>query len=476
MNAKLAHADVGASQPPKKPRGRPRKAAPEKLVTAGEMLGLGGRVVGAKYLFPKDGRRVLCLSLRYNDDAEGRGADERVSHWPDTPLGGDPVLIALLRGRGTQAGKRRYADLPAAFSPVFGATMRLVQEIVRLGRDHGYRDVDRILKLARGTTQRVATEVWSAVSERYLAEITDLILALDGLKPYSGLFYTNISVPLAGGPLLDVLERHDHQAIVEWLAKADPDRTIAIFVIDPSNMLRGAIVEHNPQAIIIVDKRHMCHWCHRIVEAVRAALGIKKEMVTTGLRSVENVKEALPKSFAELTDCQLHLLIGVFDAYPLLAEAWWVMQDFCRIYEARSRQEAERAFDRWCQSIPPSVFPWFRSLVASLEGGAGRNDWREEFFAYFDFAPRLTTAFVEATNGEIKAHCKRARGQLHFPRMRAECLAHPKHGAITPERLIYLVDAIARGGNPPLPEQGGAHEPVSPHGLRPARRPWPAAA
>ena len=90
-----------------------------------------------------------------------------------------------------------------------------------------------------------------------------------------------------------------------------------------------------------------------------------------------------------------------FEKYPLLKSAYNLKEDFYRMYDCKSRSDAEYYYRCWKSSIPKEP-PGFKRICRTVERSY------DEIFNYFD-AP-YTNAFVEGLNSVIRAIAQQGHG------------------------------------------------------------------
>lgn len=86
----------------------------------------------------------------------------------------------------------------------------------------------------------------------------------------------------------------------------------------------------------------------------------------------------LLKARERLTERERRRLCALFDADPVIAEAWALKEVFRRVYRAPDRHEAERRLDRFLAAVERARLPAFTTFAD------GVRFWREELLAYFD--------------------------------------------------------------------------------------------
>jgi Transposase and inactivated derivatives len=96
-----------------------------------------------------------------------------------------------------------------------------------------------------------------------------------------------------------------------------------------------------------------------------------------------------------------------------LGVAYELKEEFYRIWEAQSQQEALIRLKKWREHIPEQLIFAFKDLLTALK------NWHDEIFAYFDHP--ITNAYTECLNGLIRVMNRMGRG-YSFDALRAKIL------------------------------------------------------
>ena len=96
-----------------------------------------------------------------------------------------------------------------------------------------------------------------------------------------------------------------------------------------------------------------------------------------------------------------------------LGQAYELKEEFYRIWETQSQQEALFRLKQWRERIPEHLTFAFKDLLTALK------NWQVEIFAYFDHP--ITNAYTECLNGLIRVMNRMGRG-YSFDALRAKML------------------------------------------------------
>jgi hypothetical protein len=99
--------------------------------------------------------------------------------------------------------------------------------------------------------------------------------------------------------------------------------------------------------------------------------------------------------------------------YPELGLAYRLKENFFKIYDSQSKEEAFGRFAAWEISVTEEVRDAFSDLIK-----AWRN-WQPHILAYFDH--RITNAYTESVNSLIRVMVRLGRG-YSFEALRAKLL------------------------------------------------------
>ena len=167
-----------------------------------------------------------------------------------------------------------------------------------------------------------------------------------------------------------------------------------------------------PRASIVVDRFHVERMANDALEKVRKT--VRKAVSTRQRLKLEDDRFLLLSRLERLTATEQVVCGDWFSAFPLLGAAHAAKEGFAAIYECRTREVAERAFDNWRNGLAGDIAPFFRELVLAVENR------RRDVFNYFDHH-RITNAYTESINSLIKLMNRMGRG-YSFEVLRARML------------------------------------------------------
>ncbi len=226
--------------------------------------------------------------------------------------------------------------------------------------------------------------------------------------------------------VVEVLEGRSRRVVERYL-RSLPElerQAIAAVSIDPYDAYRQAVRHELPQAQIICDPFHLVRGANEALETVRRerqrqpALRRRQQGRKPRTRSWQqqlfHARHRLLKARERLTFQQRRSLCELFEAEPLIAEAWALKEAFRAIYRSTSRSEAEQRLERFLAAVDRAAIPSFSAFAE------GTRLWREELLAYFD--QPITNGYAEGVINKIKVIKRRAYGLPTFNGFRQRVL------------------------------------------------------
>ena len=316
------------------------------------------------------------------------------------------IYVETRRWRCKHCGKTFYQDLPHV-DEKRRMTDRLVQWIGEQAVRRTNSSVAEEVGVTEGTIRLVFAEY---VQRKYDATrfATPRWLGIDEIhliKPRCVL--TNVEKRTA----FDILENRNKQTVATRLARLDHRKSIELVTIDMWRPYRDAAAEVLPEATVVVDKFHVVRMLNAACETVRKAL--RADLSPAERRGLVNDRFLILKRKHRLNGKEHMMLAGWLENYPALAMAYEIKEAGYRIYDAKTRDQANTAFDEWRASIPQET----KGAFGDFER-AWRN-WRGEILAYFDC--HATNAYTESLNNLIRTTNRVGRG-YSFEAQRAKVL------------------------------------------------------
>ena len=220
-----------------------------------------------------------------------------------------------------------------------------------------------------------------------------------------------IFTDIKGRKPVELLPERKKTAVIEFLRQLDADK-VRLVTIDMWNPYREAVQLVLPHATIIIDKFHIVRMANAALDMVRR--NTRKQLSAARRRQLKHDRFIMLRRRNELTEQPRFILATWIQNYEKLGRAYVGKEMFCDIWEAHSKDEAERFYQEWLIYIENNdIAHAFTELVRAM------TNWHEEIFAYFDYP--LTNAYTEALNGILKLIQRNGRG-YSFKAIRAKLL------------------------------------------------------
>ena len=243
----------------------------------------------------------------------------------------------------------------------------------------------------------------------------------------------------------------------------DYDTNIEVVTMDMSCGYRTYVQECLPNAIIVIDRFHVCQSVYEKIAKTRSKImayigalihaepegGVKKRMIA--VRNLAQTNTYLFKFNAKnlaKSDKRINAMANICATFPEFNHLRLIKEYFDRIYTAPDRQTAEAYCKEWAELIPPSgsrqieawkkrfkvepeLFDDLRSVKNTLT-----KKWHNEIFNYFEPNSRFTNAVTEGLNRMVEDMSRMGNG-YSFERLRARALYSDKVAA----PVIYTMQA-----------------------------------
>ena len=226
--------------------------------------------------------------------------------------------------------------------------------------------------------------------------------------------------------VVEVLEGRSRRVVERYLRslRAAEREAIAAVSIDPYDAYRQAVRQELPQARIICDPFHLVRGANEALDTVRRqrqrqpALRRRqqgrKPRKESWRQQLFRARHRLLKARERLSFQQRRSLCELFQAEPLIAEAWGLKEAFRAIYRSNSRIEAEQRLECFLAAVDRAAIPSFSAFAEGI------RLWREELLAYFD--QPITNGYAEGVINKIKVIKRRAYGLPTFDGFRQRVL------------------------------------------------------
>jgi transposase len=304
-------------------------------------------------------------------------------------------------------------------------TKRLVGYIERTSLDirRNFSDIAR----ETGVAERVVRNIFTAHAvklERERRIATPAWIAVDEVYPKSRRNVRCVITDPLQRTVLDFLSDKSSKTLFRWLLQLPNRHEIKVVSMDMDKGFRLAVSEALPNAKIVIDRFHV----HNILSvALKEVLDVVRESLTRKQREEQMRPEYLllksryqltDKKSAGIKDCQKsekQIVEQWLHEVPDVARAYTLKEDFSDILQMAKRDAAERRTTIWLEQLAAFLdyfldkysrecrrlrkYP-FRNVPSTF------GFWLSEILNYIDykneFSIRVTNAFAEFANGQIK--------------------------------------------------------------------------
>ncbi len=346
----------------------------------------------------------------------------------DLPIRMKPVQIRARRRRyRCRECSGTYVDQLSGVHEQHDATERLVEYI----QVHALSLTSTFASLARdiGVSDWLIRDIVMAHIERleqvYVLQVPRY-LGIDEIYVEDSIYC--VLTDIERRCVIDLLPKRDCDSVKRWLMRLKGRDQIEACTMDLWNPYRIAIRALVPNARIIADKYHVVRQANEVVETVRKSL--RSTLSPSQAKQLKQDRKILLKREKDLTEQQRFILESWTGFLPILRELFSVKEEFFRIYDAGSEQDAYERYLTWQQHIPPALAEAFQSLQQTVEA------WKAEIFNFFETETPLTNAYTERANLSIREATRITYG-LSFRVLRAKLLFSPANTAklkATPQR------------------------------------------
>ena len=330
----------------------------------------------------------------------------------DLPMHGKRVGVYFdtRRFRCKECGKT-FLEQHANFHSERAMTARLVNWIGRQCIKRTFASIAEETGVVEGTIRNIFRDYINELEQTIRFE-TPKWMGIDEIhliKPRGVI--TNIQ----NNTVVELLPNRNKETIIKYLTRLQGKEEIAYVAMDMWAPYRDAVLQVLPEAKIVIDKFHVVKMANEAVERIRKSF--KAELTPKVRRTLMHDRYTLLKRESELTDKEALLLSGWANNFPTLALAYRLKEDFFKIYDAKTRNDALVLFANWEISVTHEVRDAFSDLIR-----AWRN-WQPYILNYFDHPVNqpITNAYTESLNNLIRVMNRLGRG-YSFEALRAKIL------------------------------------------------------
>lgn len=242
-------------------------------------------------------------------------------------------------------------------------------------------------------TIRFETPKWMGIDEIHL------------IKP------RGVIANIQNNTIVELLPNRNKETVVRYLHHMEGKERIQYVAMDMWAPYRDACMVVIPDARIVIDKFHVVKMVNEAIEKVRK--GLRERLTLKQKRGLMHDRFVLLKRERDLNDKESLLLSGWLKNYDELGLAYRLKEDFFKIYDAQSPDEAQGHYLHWKSQITPEIEPAFHDLIRAWD------NWTPWILGYFDHP--VTNAYTESLNNLIRVMNRLGRG-YSFEALRAKIL------------------------------------------------------
>lgn len=203
---------------------------------------------------------------------------------------------------------------------------------------------------------------------------------------------------------IGVTEDNSKESLVRFLRKnlLENDKTIKVWSIDMSTLLRGVCKEVAPDAPIVSDKFHVIKYTNRVIDLCRIAVEKRNnerfEIKRTLLMSTKKLHQMKQRNRGMGNKYEKRVLKfeTVLKTHPDIRLLWDLKNKVHGFYRCKSPETARKSWNALIQFLTDyaSVHPEFTDLKKTF------LNWETEILNYFIY--RITNAYIEGLNNRIE--------------------------------------------------------------------------
>lgn len=327
----------------------------------------------------------------------------RAQYFQDEPRGLCSVRIEVRR-----QSYRCLRCKAAPRQPLVGveAKRQLTTRLLRYIQLHSCIESFSAVAFRSGLSDTTVADIfndYTSMLDRNVRFETPRVLGLDGV--YIGGKECAILTDLEARLVIDLWADYRLEQLVAALKRLPGRERVRVVVIDMSRLLRRAVLEALPQAVIVIDRHHIQTLANEGVDRVRQQL--RRETKRRKGQPTMCRRELLRKHWHQLDAEQQEELRRWLECQPKLKLAYEIKEDFYAIWHSSSSDAARQRYHEWLCRFPPDdehklLAAGFKKLLTAM------RNWEGYVLNYFEHP--YTNAFTERSNGKIKDFLRAARG------------------------------------------------------------------
>lgn len=310
------------------------------------------------------------------------------------------------------------------------ATRRFVDRVAKLGLERNFSEISREYGISEHAVREIFNNRYQEIIDTTRFE-APAYLGIDELNIAGAA--RGVVTNLSENSAIEFLPKCINDVFRDYFTKMPGRENVKAVAMDCTKRYKDMVREFFPKAVVVADKFHITRMADLAVDGIRKEVhaGIDGRQLKLRLKKDKFV---LKTRAANLSDWQRGRLEEWRSDFPDIGIAYDLKEEFYRIYDAKTRQEAKLRFDTWRANIPSAMWKHWNPILTTF------GNWDNEVFAFFDVieagGKRLTNAYTECQNGLTRAIDRLGRG-YSFETLRVKLLLAPKkQGIVTTYRTI----------------------------------------
>lgn len=348
------------------------------------------------------------LSCPHCNSAGLVGFGRREQRVKDLPMHGKRVglYVDTKRFKCRFCTKTFYERLPAVDEKRL-MTSRLVEWVGKQAIKRTFASIAEEVGVTEGTVRSVFSDYVNELEKTVQFE-TPRWMGIDEIHLIRP---RGVISNIENNTIVELLPNRNKETLIRYLSQLDGLDRIHYVAMDMWLPYRDAVELVLPQAMIVIDKFHVVKMVNEAMERIRERF--RESLAPKQRRGLMHDRFVLLKRESELSDSEVLKLSGWLNNYPELGIAYKFKEDFFKIYDARSRQDALIRYEAWQKSVTPEVREAFSDIIRAW------SNWQPYILNYFDHP--VTNAYTESLNSLIRIMNRLGRG-YSFEALRAKIL------------------------------------------------------
>jgi transposase len=298
---------------------------------------------------------------------------------------------------------------PADLHPQRQMTARLVAYIERAGLERPYTDIAREVGVGPATIAKICRAYAKRLNNARRLEMPE-ILCIDEVHIVMGTAYAVFSDHDAV-LVIEMLEDTKQKTVMRGLRRLRARKRCRVVCIDMCHRYRDAVRAVLPQALVVIDKRHVLDMARRNLVTV---IGEQyRRWLSPCPLTLLALKGLMIEHRGELTTKERTELDAELAKAPYLQQAYDAKERFFKLYAAASHEAAAAVLDAWLGSLSQGMGYVYADLVTAL------GNWRSEILNYWRTSRPVTNGPAEGLNSVIKRINDSGGGGMKFELLRA---------------------------------------------------------